>query len=438
MRQEEKYREVFSHLNDIIAKRNTDGALCALGYTSNLDVLCDFQVEVLNELLEKYVSDADLYEMKAVKKITGIEEFLETIVFFCSKGIGGEVDITDFNILQDTFAITNGIGGTAVQGAMALAAVKCPSMVHLTDNSKEVCDYLNSPYILAVSKEGELVQTNDMEQTSEQEIHYIMQFKKGDVIRLNHKEIVIPLSNRLIITKITVNKTVPFSEAYFAYVEKHAVQIKSNVLSSFNSIEEESVLEERLDYVKRHISVYKQNNPNGIVYFEDAHYHQSSIRNICLASIYPHVDIVSLNEEELLYTLQMDHFNLDSEDVVSYVRGAEYILKKFQIKEGIIIHTKDFSMYVGNPLKVDIEMGLVIGNVLATAKALYGWYGSEKEIEEVLNLPLGSKGIAAMQRLEANNKTDRVILVPTKYIDKPKYTIGLGDSFTAGVQICFA
>ena len=42
-----------------------------------------------------------------------------------------------------------------------------------------------------------------------------------------------------------------------------------------------------------------------------------------------------------------------------------------------------------------------------------------------------------MEEIRQKEITDAVI-VPTKYIDKPQYTIGLGDSFVAGVQICFS
>jgi ADP-dependent phosphofructokinase/glucokinase len=42
-----------------------------------------------------------------------------------------------------------------------------------------------------------------------------------------------------------------------------------------------------------------------------------------------------------------------------------------------------------------------------------------------------------LQKVADSKYADCVTLVPTKYIDKPKYTIGLGDSFVAGVQTCF-
>jgi len=94
-------------------------------------------------------------------------------------------------------------------------------------------------------------------------------------------------------------------------------------------------------------------------------------------------------------------------------------------------------MYVGEETEADIEKGLMFGNMLATAKALSGWYGTKEQIEEVLKLPLSERGMEYKKLIEQRKFTQKVVLVPSKYIDKPKYTIGLGDSFVAGVQICF-
>ena len=437
MKVEEKYIETFEEMESLIRTRIDSNAFTALGYTSNLDVLCDFQIEIFNELLYRYLPNGDLAGMKAAKEITSMKEFLETIVYFCSNGIGGEVDIRDFNIIKDTFAAKKGMGGTATQGAMALAAVACPSIIHLTDDSKEVCDILNTPYIYTVSQKGELVHTDQILQTTEQEIHYIIQFKKGDEICLGSQKITIPTSNRLIITKITVNETLPFSDPYFSYVEANAANVKSNVLSSFNAIQDKDILEQRLAFVKEHIKRYKTNNKEGIIYFEDAHYHNKEIRRLCLETLYPNVDILSLNEEELEYTLNMYDFPIEIDDIYSCIQGASYIKERFSIKKGVIIHTKNYSMYLGEQLNADIEKGLMLGNMLATAKAIHGWYGTKEQIKEVIKLPLSEAGIRNRELITKEHFSCQVILVPSKYIDKPKYTIGLGDSFVAGVQMCF-
>ena len=435
---EEKFQKAYDSLEKHIESRNKKEQLTAMGYTSNLDLLCDFQVDKLNELLAEYMSGEDLTKMKPAKMIRTMQELLETVVYYCINGIGGEADVEDPELVKSSFSFKNGMGGTAVQAAMALAQIGGKTLVHLTDDSKEVCELLHSSYIHVVLGNGELGFTDQVISHNPQETHFIVQFKKGDQVRLGEQVIAIPCSNRLIFTKNTVNEYLPLWEPYFKWIEQNAKQVTSNVLSSFNSILEKEVLKDRLQYVKNHVEIYRRNNPDGIVYFEDAHYHNEEVRRLCVETLYPCVDILSMNEEELQYTLkEMYGYDVDIDDIYSCIDGVEFLLDKFHIKKGVIVHTKDYAMFVGDSENIDIENGLMYGMIMATAKASHGNYGTKEQIRQVLELGVSEKGLSNLKKVEERGYGSRVILVPTKYIDKPKYTIGLGDSFTGGVQMCF-
>ena len=153
--------------------------------------------------------------------------------------------------------------------------------------------------------------------------------------------------------------------------------------------------------------------------------------------MYPSCDIVCMNEEELAYTLKSVDYDVDIEDIISCVEGARFIREKYGIQKGVIIHTATYAMYVGDPLEADIEQGLICGNLLATGKAVNGWYATKEQIKELLDLDLSARGMEALETVKNSNYANCVTLVPSKYIDKPKYTIGLGDSFVSGVQTCF-
>lgn len=433
----ELYALAYGRLDAVVEARKARRVYPALGYASNLDLLCDFQTTTLNALIAQHLPKLTRADLKVPDRITSLEDFLVTIASFCVNGIGGEVEIADGGIFEDHFAVTPGIGGTGVQAAKALAAIGCPSIVHLTDDSKEVCDLLDSPFIYTVSSDGELINTGRVQSARKQELHYIIQFRKGDVVDLGGEKVTIPVSNRLIVTKVTVNNTLPFREPYFRYIEEHASSITSNVLSSFNCILDEELLAKRLEYVAAHVKRYKTNNPGGIVFFEEAHYHSQAIRSMCAETIYPFVDILSLNEEELQSLLSMYGFPKEAERIYDRIDGAKFIRDTFGIRHGVIVHTKDYSMYVGDESDASMELGLVYGNLLATAKAMHGSYGTREQIGELLRLDESERGLEARQLVLERGLGKEAIVVPTKYIDKPKYTIGLGDSFVAGVQLCF-
>lgn len=434
----QKYNEAFEAFDGTIRTRIEEERYPAMGYTSNLDLLCDFNAERLNELLKEHMPGAVLSQMKAAARIQTMQELLETMVYYCSHGVGGEVDVENVGLVKSNFEFKYGMGGTAMQAAMALDSVGCPSIVHLTDDSREVCDILDTPGVYTVSQDGRLVHTDEISQTHEQEPHFIIQFKKGDKIRLGDQELVIPCSNRLILTKITVNEYVPFSESYFQWIERNARKVSSNVMSSFNGLLDLDLLKERLRFAKQHADAYRKNNPEGIVFFEDAHFHSIDVKKLCLKTLCPCVDIVSMNEEELNHTLN-DIYNIkvDIDDIFSCIEGARTIRSMLGVRKGVIIHTKDYSMYVGEPLKADIERGLIYGNMLATAKADNGWYGTREQVKKVLEFDFSERGMKNYQMLKESRHAHEAVLVPSKYIDMPRFTIGLGDSFVGGVQMCF-
>ena len=118
---EQKYQEAYEALEETVRQRTRNGRYTALGYTSNLDLLCDFKVERLNELLERYMPDGVLSEMKVSDEIETMEDLLGTVVYYCIRGIGGEADVKNTKLVEESFHFDYGMGGTAVQAAMALA-----------------------------------------------------------------------------------------------------------------------------------------------------------------------------------------------------------------------------------------------------------------------------------------------------------------------------
>ena len=438
MELKDKFMNMYESLQQTVQKRSERQLYIAMGYSSNLDLILNYDSEMVSSLLAEHLKNADLTALVPAKRIRTMEELLSTIVYYCRNGIGGEVDIEETGLLKDHFVCENAMGGTAVQAAMALAEMNASSIVHLTDDSPEVCGILDSPFISAVSDDGRLERTGCISGHNPQEPHFILQFKKGDLLRLNGQTVRIPASNRLILTKVTINDNLPFHDPYFRWIEDHARLVSSSLLSSFNAITDPEILKDRLEYVRRHVQIYHERNPQGTVYYEDAHYHDDHVRKLCIETLFSSVDVLGMNEEELKSALEDIYgYHVDLSDVLSCAAGAEYLQKQYGVRRAMVVHTKDYAMYLGPTEGRDIETGLIYGLTMATAKAAFGQYGGEKEIREVLKLSLSETGLRNAGILADSPFRNRAVLVPTLYIDKPKYTIGLGDSFTGGLQLCF-
>jgi ADP-dependent phosphofructokinase/glucokinase len=78
-----------------------------------------------------------------------------------------------------------------------------------------------------------------------------------------------------------------------------------------------------------------------------------------------------------------------------------------------------------------------MGNLMACTRARTGRYGSYEDCQDSLACPLSETGLRFYEELGTMKLTHDVRLVPSRYMEKPKYTIGLGDTFVAGVQMAF-
>ena len=147
-----------------------------------------------------------------------------------------------------------------------------------------------------------------------------------------------------------------------------------------------------------------------------------------------------MNEEELAEAVAECGQTIDLDDAAQVLDGIKLYRKHFGLR-GIVLHTKDYALYDGKPLTgIDMEQGLTLGNLMAATRARTGRYGTWQDCADSLALPLSERGKVFVQRLTelAGQDEDAVpVVVPSRYIEHPRYTIGLGDTFTAGVQICF-
>jgi len=143
------------------------------------------------------------------------------------------------------------------------------------------------------------------------------------------------------------------------------------------------------------------------------------------------IDILGMNEEELVDHTEKHGVKTNKDDLDSVLEGLDLLLNIYPAK-GIVLHTKDYSMYCGAELPgVDYLKGLTLGNLMSGTRARIGEYGTVAQCEETLKLDLSQIGLAFASEL-AQKQVDKVVhLVPSRYMEKPKFTIGLGDTFMA-------
>lgn len=434
---QDNYQRYLEAVPGIVGRCRETGGRPVLAYTSNLDAIVKWDVDSFNTLLERYLKEEPSF--KEEETVNNMEDFARIVTYFAVNGYGGEVEITSGEVIEELkgyFEVQYGLGGTCAQGAAALGAMGMPVMVHITDQSGEVLEWLDYEGMES-TKDGKRVPLKECASGEAPLIHLIMQYTKGDVIKANGKEYEVPLSNRLIMDYDQVHKVMPVRKEFLRYMEEHAEMMYSYDISGFNAIMDIDVLGERLDELEEHYQILKQKNPEFTIYFESAHFISTKIRDYLYSRLSKYMDIMGMNEEELVDLTKKKEHPVDKDDIESVLSGLDYLLELYPVK-GIVMHSKDYALYYGEPMEeVDLEMGLTLGNLMSGTRARVGHYGTQEECRESLQLELSPTGVEFADRISTMDLRHTAILVPSRYMEKPKYTIGLGDTFVAGMQMCF-
>ena len=438
MAYQDRYGVYLDELKRDIEKARHSSDSLVFGFTSNYDVVLHWDVEVYNEILREYLREEP--RMAEGDVIDSLESFARITSYYMVKGLGGSIDVTDVAVcekLQQLFSGEAALGGTCAQGAAALAALGIPVNVCLTDRSEEVCSLLGSPEVTGIEG-GRRVPVRKMSSGEAAVYHIILQFQKGDLISVNGKEYEIPLSNRLILFYDMVHKKVEISEEFLDYWDSHAGQALAYLISGFDAITEKQVIRERMEELIPHLERIKKQNPEAVLYFEGAYYMNHQVKEYICDRIAPWADIFGMNEEELEVQMKKEGEAFDKEDLSSVLHALRVLLRKYPVS-GIVLHTKDYAMYFGTEISgIEIEKGLTMGNLMSGTRARLGKYGTLEELEESRKtMALSTEGLRFEEELEALAPEEYARLVPSRYLEHPRYTIGLGDTFVAGVNTCF-
>ena len=433
----DRYQQYLQLVPDKIRRCEETGRRAVLAYASNLDVLVRWNCESFNRFLAEYLKEEPSFQEG--DEIASEEDLARILSYFVIHGLGGEVDITSrkvIDVLTEYFDVEYGLGGTCAQGAAALGSMGIPVLVHITDCSKDVIRQMSGIRIEAV-KHGRAVPVETCVSGEEALCHFIVQFTKDDVIRVFGKEYKVRLSNRLIMGYDTVHKVLPVQEEFLAYCEKNAKDICSYDISGFNAITDRKIMQERLERLAVHYRSVKEKNPDCRIYFESAHFINNEIREYTYQTLAEVIDIMGMNEEELVDLTRTRGYAVDKDSLDSILKGLEELIKVYPV-HGFVVHSKDYALYFGKDMPgTDIEQGLTLGNLVSGTRARTGRYGSVSDCRETLKLELSGTGLAFAKELEGYHLPYKVVLVPSRYMEKPATTIGLGDSFVAGMQICF-
>ncbi|MFB6076163.1 MAG: ADP-dependent glucokinase/phosphofructokinase [Candidatus Aenigmatarchaeota archaeon] len=239
-------------------------------------------------------------------------------------------------------------------------------------------------------------------------------------------------------------------------LQKHAEALSKEcdcaILSGFHDLKEDykdgTTYLDHLKNSKKFIKRMKVGNPDLKIQIEFASTPDRQMRKDILKVIVPEANCLSMDRSEMISVLEILENNETEEidSVEEYFEGLKNILQGTGI-ECVKIHTLHYFMTINNGYIEPefIKKGLEFARKLAYIKAREGNVESIDSVNTVNDNDISQKGIRERERLSnylGNNELTKkglikntdynLIMIPTKLVENPEETVGIGDVISSG------
>ncbi len=409
--------------------------ICA--YPVNVDAVCNIRSEEISALISSNMK----IELK--ESIGSREDLLSCLLFCMQQGSGAEILIQGPQVarqIEESFSWQFRLGGNAGIMANVLATLGARPVLNAPALGPRLAGMLHAVVHVPVSVAEEPGQAAEGPKADQEMVHFVFQFKKGDLVSSGQSRIIAPSDNRFIATYDPVNTRLLSSKHFDSYCLENIREIDGALLSGFHLApfkEYQEIFPQKIAQIKS----WKDKNPQIFIHAEMGSFQSPEImQSLLLLLPQIPVDSLGLNEDELAAAEGLSPGSLPA-------RWQETMKATERLRESlglfrVAVHTRDYILSVMLPGKITaaIELSaLQSGADAAAALAATGFVTGESP--EVVN----SVGLEAKEEFCRNGATASgrgaflqtgeaiISLMPSLLAKKPKITVGLGDTATAAV-----
>jgi ADP-dependent phosphofructokinase/glucokinase len=250
--------------------------------------------------------------------------------------------------------------------------------------------------------------------------HLIVQFAQGARVDSGDIHLVAPHPNRIIFTNDPPNRELVLSDQLGAELRDADVFM----VSGFNVIQDAGTLATRL---RQLLAAMRELPPHAVVFYEDAGYHVPALSALVREQLVEHVDVHSMNEEEMQAYLGRRVDLLD----VGELRAALEELHSLIPASVLVVHSKYWSIALGERAG-EFREALRGGIVMASTRYLHGDGFTEQDYRAVETLTAHRQGAEVASRLESVLRGRACAVAALVLETETPTTIGLGDTFVGG------
>ena len=469
---EQRHTEAFYNIKETIPY--LDGMLVA--YNSNIDAI-------------KHLTEADLSRLIGLFKDTEIIERIETYPreikdpldfmarLFISMREGRAAEIPTHNSdihewLKDHLGFDYArMGGQAGIISNLLSSLELKKVVaYIPWLSQEQAEYFVDADNLFHPKieNGKVFLKHPREAFKPNigsKVNWILEYSKNLKVSCDGRNFTVPRDNRLIISSRPKWLCLDMDKEVYEQLDS-IFPIDGAMLSGYQMIKEEyedgSTYKDHVASSVQVIEKLKSLNPELRIHVELTSIQNRVIRKAILTEIVAkHVHSLGLDtlevanalnvlgHEELSYSVIMK----EEYGITSLYQGALQLLKDLSLER---VHVHSLGYYIcilvkGHPLTLKEHRDvLLFSSILAAAKAVRGEIGNFMEAEVGLEVPISSDGIESLDNFKLYcvgrklctleefeygylyGPDHDAVIIPTKVVNQPKATVGIGDAISAG------
>lgn len=330
-----------------------------------------------------------------------------------ANGIGGELFFdwpeAEEWIAQNLTISSWGLGGTGAQAAQTLAVLGARALVTLQDRSERQLSVIHPDVLVAtrqsLEKRGALEGSGPSKPA-----HYIFEFNAGELVGSERAK----RSTRVIVrfADDPLDRDLAFVHKSIA----QASQAGAAVICGFNEVASASLAAE-LEYTKNLLSAWRDEGLTAI-HLELGGYEDLSLRDQVLSALAPLISSLGMSHSELR---QFGSGDVDTEVI--------NLREKLGLKR-ICVHADTWALASTSNNDPERELeSLMCGCLMASCRAAQGQ----------ISIPAGVPPKALFHeppypQISKQNGSN-LICCPAPYLEQPKATIGLGDTFLAGTLL---
>jgi ADP-dependent phosphofructokinase/glucokinase len=296
-------------------------------------------------------------------------------------------------------------------------------------------------------------------------VNWIFEYSKDMKVSCAGSTFKVPRDNRLIISSRPKWIRLDMDRDIYEHLDV-LFPIDGAMLSGYQMIKEEyedgSTYRDYVEHSVKIIEKLKSLNPELRIHVELTSIQNRLIRKTILTEIVArHVHSLGLDTVEVANALNVLGYEELSYSVIrkgengimSLYQGAVQLMKDLKL-ERVHVHSLGFYICIlakGHPLSLKEQRNaLLFSSVLAAAQALNGKIENLADAESGLEVPVSAQGLEELENFKLYCTGRRLcssdefeygylygsdhdaILIPSKVVEKPKATVGIGDTISAG------